>query len=87
MPVPGETVVIRRSVKPVSQHYLYKRISLFPLKRGNSAVKIDGGGGQKAYLYNVMNVKIGNFPGILMSSLKPATLYFSYYYIYPKISA
>ncbi len=34
--------------------------------KGNSAVKIDGGGGQDVYLYNV---KIGNFPEILMLSL------------------
>ena len=46
--------------------YLYKRISLFPLKKGNSAVKIDGGGGQDVCLYNV---KIGIFPEILMLSL------------------
>ncbi len=37
-------------------------------KKGNSAVKIDGRGGQEVYLYNV---KIGNFPEILMSSLIP----------------
>ncbi len=36
--------------------------------KGNSAVKIEGGGGKELYLYNV---KIGNFPGILMSSLRP----------------
>ena len=46
--------------------YLDKRISLFPLRKGNSAVMIDRGGGQDVYLYNV---KIGNFPEMLMSSL------------------
>ncbi len=46
--------------------YLYRWISLFPVKKGNSTVKIDGGGGQDVYLYNV---KIGNFPEILISSL------------------
>ncbi len=33
---------------------------------GNSAVKIEGGGGQRLYLYTV---KIANFRQILMSSL------------------
>ncbi len=54
------------------------------MKKGNLAVKIDGGGGQDLYLYNVTyyNVKIGNFPGILMSSLK-SRLYFIYlFFIY-----
>ncbi len=37
------------------------------MKKGNSAVNIDGGGGQDTYLYNV---KIGDFSEILMSSLK-----------------
>ncbi len=35
---------------------------------GNSAVKIEGGRGQRLYLYTV---KIANFHQILMSSLTP----------------
>ena len=39
--------------------YLYGQISPYPLKKGNSVLKIDRGGDQDVYLYNV---KIGNFP-------------------------
>ncbi len=45
--------------------YLYKRISLFPLKKGNSAVKIDGGKGSRCL--SLQDVYL--FPDILMSSL------------------
>ena len=38
----------------------------FETSNGNPAVKIDGGGGNRLYLYMV---KIGNFRQILMSSL------------------
>ena len=41
------------------------------MKKGNSAVKIEGGGGQEVYPYNV---KIGNFPEILISSLRAIPL-------------
>ncbi len=40
-------------------------------QRGNSSVKIEGGGGKRLYLYIV---KIGNFPEILMPSLKQCLL-------------
>ena len=45
--------------------YLFIFTSEFPLL--NSAVKTDGGEGD--------NVKIGNFPGILMSSLMQICIY------------